>query len=91
MTPAIILDARAMSRSAIDRAFAPLAKALRAEPTATATIAGYKVTASRRRNLHVRYGGMPGPVWVPHYTVDGIGSGERCHMVEAIYRAQVTK
>lgn len=81
---------RPLSRTAIDRAFKPLSRMLLIDgkPSAQAEIAGFKVTASRRRNLHVRYGGLPGAVWVPHYTVDGLGSGERCHMVEAIFRAQ---
>lgn len=78
-----------VSRTAIDRAFAPLSKALLREgrPTAEAVIAGFRVTATRRRNLHVRYGGCAGAAWLVHYEVEGIGSGERCHMVEAICRA----
>lgn len=80
-----------MSRTAIDRAFSPLKVELTHKSCGAVEgeIAGFKVRAVRRRNLHVRFGGCGGPVWTPHYIVEGLGSGERCHMVEAIYRAQV--
>jgi hypothetical protein len=92
----------ALSYASIDRQFAPLSRALLRDGKleASAVIEGFTVRATRRPNLHVRYGGCGGPAWFPHYTVTGEGigyqgrgstSGERCHMVEAIRHAAIAK
>lgn len=81
----------APSRTAINKAFAPLSRALRKEgkPIASAVIAGFHVKAERQNNLHVRYGGSAGPAWSPVYTASGGGfhnaSGSRDEMVECIW------
>ena len=77
-----------LTKKSIREGFAPLSRALLKEgrPSAEAMIAGFKVKAVRQSNLHVCLGGMPGFVWNPLYIVDGIGSGARDQMEDAIYR-----